>query len=70
MPQRWTGPIVVLGILGAVVLVLALNLNLKGWNALGPNPVGEVAPADFSGFFQGRRSHNSTSAGKKKRIYL
>ena len=33
MLQRWMGPIVVLLILGGVVLILALNLNLKGRNS-------------------------------------
>jgi uncharacterized protein involved in high-affinity Fe2+ transport len=32
MPPRWTGPIMVLLILGGVGLVLLLNLNLKGVN--------------------------------------
>src|SRR5439155_22863981 len=41
VPQRWTGPMVVLGILGAVVLILVLNL--KGWNASGPKPAREAA---------------------------
>ena len=33
MLQRWMGPIVVLLILGGVLLILALNLNLKGLDA-------------------------------------
>src|SRR5215472_6883483 len=38
--QSWMGRIVVLVILGGVVLLLVLNLNLKGWNA----PVAQPAP--------------------------
>jgi uncharacterized protein involved in high-affinity Fe2+ transport len=33
MLQRWMGRIVVLLILGGVVVILALNLNLKGWDS-------------------------------------
>ncbi len=43
MLERWKGPIVVGLILAGVVLVLALNLNLKGWRAQGSN---EVRPSD------------------------
>jgi uncharacterized protein involved in high-affinity Fe2+ transport len=38
--QRWTGPLVVLLILGGVVLILLLNLNPKGWNSHSPAPSG------------------------------
>ena len=36
MLQRWKGPIVVLLILSGVVLILALNLNPKAWDAQPP----------------------------------
>ena len=58
--QRWAGPIVVVLILGGVILILALNLNLKGRNpgsAIPPArcqlrwlrlpPESCAAPADF-----------------------
>jgi uncharacterized protein involved in high-affinity Fe2+ transport len=41
--QRWTGPMVVLLILGGVVLILALNLNLQRWKAAGRNPAGSAS---------------------------
>ena len=43
MRAQWTGPIVVLVILGGVILFLAMNLNPKGWNAGAGKPAGEVA---------------------------
>ncbi len=36
MLQRWRGPIVVLLILGGVLVILALNLNTKGWDPRTP----------------------------------
>jgi uncharacterized protein involved in high-affinity Fe2+ transport len=43
---QWTGPIVVLVILGGVLLFLVMNLKPKGWNAGGLKPAaGEAAPA-------------------------
>ncbi len=59
MPPRWTGPIMVLLILGGVALVLLLNLNLKGINPRAadpaapsplkqqPSPLGINKPAGF-----------------------
>jgi periplasmic iron binding protein len=54
MLQRWRGPIVVLLILGGVVLILALNLNTKGWDSQPPRSpdtthVDAVAPSTTSG---------------------
>ncbi len=50
MPQRWIGPLVVFLILGGVVLILALNLNLKGPDSLASRPpdVAPVNPASSS----------------------
>ena len=57
MNQRWTGPIVVVLIFVGVILILAINLNLKGRNPasstaqpsqLAPAPAGVVRqPVDF-----------------------
>jgi periplasmic iron binding protein len=42
--QRWTGPIVVLLILSGVVLILLLNLNVKGRNPQFAKPADHPAP--------------------------
>ena len=45
MLQRWTGPIVVVLILGGVILILAMNLNLEGWDSQRPrSPDATPAP--------------------------
>jgi uncharacterized protein involved in high-affinity Fe2+ transport len=57
MLQRWKGPLVVLLILGGVVLILALNLNLKGWDAQPPRPPVDVgAPSTNPGHGEAKRS--------------
>jgi uncharacterized protein involved in high-affinity Fe2+ transport len=48
MFQRWAGPMVVALILAGVILVLALNLNLRGRNLRGPNEPGSPAGPSLS----------------------
>jgi periplasmic iron binding protein len=50
MPPRWTGPIMVILILGGVALVLLLNLNLKGVN---PRPAEPPAAQPAKGQLAG-----------------
>jgi uncharacterized protein involved in high-affinity Fe2+ transport len=43
--ERWIGPIVVVLILGGVALILAVNLNPKGWNAPDASTESKLHPA-------------------------
>ena len=49
MPPRWTGPIMVLLILGGVAMVLLLNLNLKGVNPRAAGPLAQPPLKDQPG---------------------
>jgi uncharacterized protein involved in high-affinity Fe2+ transport len=44
VPERRTGPIIVLSILGGVALILAVNLNFRGWKPRSGGP-GDAVPS-------------------------
>ncbi len=63
MVQRWMGRIVVFLILGGVVVILALNLNLKGWDS-SSTPSAGTFPRDgvSSSTVSGPGTKNETQA--------
>ncbi len=48
MRERWAGPIVVALVLAGVIVILALNLNLKRWKARELEQSSSAAPSDSS----------------------